>query len=193
MVLCAKENSLWYVGSRCHAVWHVTVTCSPSLLQNDHTKNVAVKIFMENVEQLLETKSIRDILKESREPSHLLYAYHQIRQEVSFLSNLNHPNLTELCGVKTQPMCLLLELAPKKSLRAVLKEYREKGWALEPLSLKVTAKQVCTQGALWLDGCALRGPYGLMGVHSGGPYGLMGVHSGGPYGLMGMHSGGPMA
>ena len=146
MALCAKENSLWYVGSRCHAVWHVTVTCSPSpsSLQNDHKQNVAVKIFMENVEQLLETKSIRDILKESREPSHLLYAYHQIRQEVSFLSNLNHPNLTELCGVKTQPMCLLLELAPKKGLGSVLKEYRDRRLALEPLSLKVTAKQVCT-------------------------------------------------
>lgn len=106
---------------------------------------------MDNMDKLLEIKSVRDILKESREPEHLLYAYHQIRQEVSFLSNLNHPNLTELCGVKTQPMCLLLELAPKRSLRVILKEYKERGQALEPLSLKVTTKQVCTP-----KGCAYK-------------------------------------
>ena len=104
---------------------------------------MAVKIFMQNVDELLETRSIRDVLKESREPRNLLYAYHQIRQEVSFLSNLNHPNLTELCGVKTQPMCLLLELAPKRSLKAILKEYRERRISMEPLSLKLASEQVC--------------------------------------------------
>ena len=145
--MSAKENSLWYVGSEVMHVCHVislTLPVSPPIpLQNDRKQNVAVKIFMDNMDSLLETKSVRDILKESREPEHLLYSYHQIRQEVSFLSNLNHPNLTELCGVKTQPMCLLLELGPKRSLQAILKEYRERGLALEPLSLKVASKQVC--------------------------------------------------
>lgn len=104
---------------------------------------MAVKIFLENVSDLLSSASISELLELSKEPKHLLYAYREIRQEVSFLSNLNHPNLTKLCGVRTSPhMCLVLELAPKKSLRAILKEYKECQVALEPLTLKNTALQV---------------------------------------------------
>ena len=91
----------------------------------------------------LEHHSIAELLLFSKEPKHLLHAYKEIRQEVSFLAALNNPFLTELCGVRTSPyMCLLLELAPKKSLRSMLKEYKETGMTLEPLTLKNTALQV---------------------------------------------------
>ena len=106
------------------------------------SKNVAVKIFLQEMDRL-ENHSISELLVLSKQPKHLLHAYREIRQEVSFLSTLNNPFLTELCGVRTSPyMCLLLELAPKKSLHSMLKEYKECGLTLEPLTLKITALQV---------------------------------------------------
>ena len=62
-----------------------------------------------------------------------------------FLSALDHPHLTQLCGVRTRPsMCLLLELAPLGSLRLKLKEYLHHNLVLEPLTLKMTTLQVHT-------------------------------------------------
>lgn len=69
--------------------------------------------------------------------------YREIRQEVVFLSALDHPHLTQLSGVRTKPyMCLLLELAPLGSLRLILKEYQQNNLVLEPLTLKTTTLQV---------------------------------------------------
>ena len=69
--------------------------------------------------------------------------YREIRQEVAFLSALDHPHLTQLCGVRTRPnMCLLLELAPLGSLRQQLKDYHHHNLVLEPLTLKLTTLQV---------------------------------------------------
>ncbi len=102
-----------------------------------------MKFFLEDISHLLEVSTISELLEKSKEPHHLLYAYREIRQEVSFLSNLAHPNLAELCGVKTSPyLCLMLELAPKKSLRAILKEYKDYCVEMEPLTLKNAALQV---------------------------------------------------
>ena len=87
--------------------------------------------------------TIAELLNVSMKRENLLRAYQEIRQEVAILANLNHPNLTELCGVRTHPhMCLLLELAPKTSLTAVLKEYKECNFVLEPLTLKTSVVQV---------------------------------------------------
>jgi hypothetical protein len=99
-------------------------------------KNVAVKTFGEH-------KDVNDLLEQSKKPKNLLYAYREIRQEVSFLSNLNHRHLAKLYGVRTTPfMCMLLELA-KESLRGILKEYKSYSVVLEPVTLKITALQVC--------------------------------------------------
>ena len=133
-------------------------------------KNVAVKVFLEDISQHLDNTSISELLEMSKEPQHLLYAYREIRQEVSFLSNLDHHNLTKLCGVRTSPyMCLVLELAPKKSLRDSLKEYRGCGLALEPLTLKNTALQVCGVGGGggWVGG-GVGGGGGWVGGGVGG-------------------------
>ena len=106
-------------------------------------RDVAVKVFMKDIKSLYDKTSTSELLNLSKEPKHLLYAYKQIRQEVSFLSNLHHRNLTKLYGVRTSPyMCLVLELAPKKSLRVMLRKYKEYGVTLEPLTLKATAMQV---------------------------------------------------
>lgn len=107
-------------------------------------KTVAVKIFLSDIQQHSLNSSISELLELSKQPKHLLYAYKEIRQEVSFLSNLEHHNLTKLLGVRTSPyMCLVLELAPKKSLGTVLREYKSCSIVLEPLTLKNTALQVC--------------------------------------------------
>ncbi len=114
-----------------------------NLPQRGQTRNVAVKVFLSEIEGLVERSTIAELLEISKKPKHLLYAYKEIRQEVAFLSVLEHPNLTELCGVRTSPyMSLLLELAPKKSLREMLKEYKECNLVLEPLTLKNTTWQV---------------------------------------------------
>lgn len=69
--------------------------------------------------------------------------HREIRQEVAFLSALDHPHLTQLCGVRTQPyICMLLELAPLGSLRVMLKEYLHNNLVLESLTLKATTLQV---------------------------------------------------
>ena len=115
---------------------------SLALQHGGPSKNVAVKIFLQEMDSL-DNHSISELLGFSKQVKHLLHAYREIRQEVSFLATLNNPFLTELCGVRTDPyMCLLLELAPKKSLRSMLKEYKECGLTLEPLTLKTTALQV---------------------------------------------------
>jgi len=59
-----------------------------------------------------------------------LKGYQMIRKEVSFLSTLHHENLTQLCGVSTNPYMLLIELAPLGSLRTIIKEYRTADMAL---------------------------------------------------------------
>ncbi len=104
-------------------------------------EEVAVKFFFREIP---ENTSISELLKMSKENKQIQCAYREIRQEVSFLSNLDHPNITRLCGVRTSPyMCLMLELA-LKSLKAALKEYRECAVVLEPLTLTETALQVYT-------------------------------------------------
>ena len=103
-----------------------------------------MKVFVEQpVGLLIRLRTIAEILDDSLKPGNLHYAYQEIRQELAVLAKLNHPNLTELCGVRTHPhVCLLLELAPKNSLRAILKEYKECNLVLEPLTLKTSSVQV---------------------------------------------------
>jgi serine/threonine protein kinase len=104
-------------------------------------KKVAVKVFLEDPN--IENSSIDELLEKSKQAGHLLHAYREIRQEVAFLSALDHPHLTQLCGVRTRPnMCLLLELAPLGSLRQQLKDYHHHNLVLESLTLKLTTLQI---------------------------------------------------
>lgn len=65
-----------------------------------------------------------------------------IRKEVLFLSTLHHDNLTQLCGVCTNPFMLLMELAPLGSLGSILKQYRAANSVLTPAVLQATMCQV---------------------------------------------------
>lgn len=87
--------------------------------------------------------SINELLQLSQEPENISYAYKEIRKEVYFLFSLSNPYITGFCGVKIDPyMGILLEPAPKKSLRFILKEYSGHSIVLEPITLKNTALQV---------------------------------------------------
>lgn len=46
----------------------------------------------------------------------------ELRQEAIVLSHLKHPCVVGLVGVSLRPLCLVMELAPKKSLNSVLDE-----------------------------------------------------------------------
>ena len=99
------------------------------------------KLQHSSLEQVLQTASTDELIPQS---------YHDVRQEVSILSSLHHENLTKLQGVRIAPIIqgttpmifLMLELASKRSLRVVLKEYKAVKVLLEPLTLKTTIYQV---------------------------------------------------
>lgn len=71
-----------------------------------------------------------------------LEGYRDVRKEVFFLSTLHHKNLTQLCGVSTNPYMLLIELAPLGSLGSILKQYRTANSILTPVLLQASVLQV---------------------------------------------------
>lgn len=89
-------------------------------------------------------KGLNELLQLSKKEENILYAYKEIRKEAYFLSRLSNPYITKFCGVMTNPhLCILLELAPQKSLRSRLEEYGKQKCRLEPVTFKNTALQVC--------------------------------------------------
>jgi leucine-rich repeat kinase 1 len=49
-----------------------------------------------------------------------LFLYRDMRQEVTVLAQLSHPNIVSLLGISLRPMCIALELAPMGSLFGIL-------------------------------------------------------------------------
>ena len=49
-----------------------------------------------------------------------LFLFRDLRQEVTVLAQLSHPNIMSLLGVSLRPMCLVMELAPMGSLFSIL-------------------------------------------------------------------------
>jgi len=72
-----------------------------------------------------------------------LSSYLQVRKEVAISTKLNHRNLTQLCGMFTNPLMMLMELAPMGSLSTVLKEYRAADALVVPSVLSNSINQVC--------------------------------------------------
>uniref|UniRef100_T1IVJ9 non-specific serine/threonine protein kinase n=1 Tax=Strigamia maritima TaxID=126957 RepID=T1IVJ9_STRMM len=58
-------------------------------------------------------------------------AYCTARQELNIVLSLRHPNIVPLIGVCTQPLALILELAPLGALDAILRNYRRSGAQLQ--------------------------------------------------------------
>ncbi|ETN67521.1 Leucine-rich repeat kinase [Anopheles darlingi] len=71
--------------------------------------------------------------KWERDPlQHACKAYCTARQELAVLLTLRHPHIVPLVGVCTQPLALVLDLAPKGALDAVLRHYRRSGARIGP-------------------------------------------------------------
>ena len=49
-----------------------------------------------------------------------LFLFRDLRQEVTVLAQLNHPNIVSLLGVSIRPMCMVIEYAPMGSLFGIL-------------------------------------------------------------------------
>ncbi|XP_053686186.1 leucine-rich repeat serine/threonine-protein kinase 1 isoform X3 [Sabethes cyaneus] len=71
--------------------------------------------------------------KWERDPlQHSCKAYCTARQELAVLLTLRHSNIVPLIGVCTQPLALVLDLAPKGALDAVLRHFRRSGARIGP-------------------------------------------------------------
>ena len=122
--------------------------CCP--VQDRDKEPVAIKVLLPEADHKLQYSTLKEVLQSASSDHPIPQSYHDVRQEVSILSKLNHDNLTKLCGVRTTPIiqgatsmiCLMLELASKRSLRDVLKQYRNAKRLLEPITLKTTICQV---------------------------------------------------
>ena len=52
--------------------------------------------------------------------THLRFLLRDLRQEVTVLAQLSHPNIVALLGVSIRPMCMVIEFAPMGSLFGTL-------------------------------------------------------------------------
>lgn len=78
-----------------------------------------------------------------------LKSYQMVRKEVAILSKLNHKNLTQLCGIFTNPMMMLIELAPMGSLSSILKEYKAANALVVPSVLRASMYQASSLNVLY--------------------------------------------
>ena len=69
-------------------------------------------------------------------------AYCTARQELAILLTLRHANIVPLVGLCTEPLALVLELAPLGSLDSNLKNYRRSGAKLNLTSIQQIVIQV---------------------------------------------------
>jgi len=107
-------------------------------------------VLLSEADHQLQDFTLKEVLQLASSDDLIPKSYHNVRQEVSILSKLRHDNLTKLCGVRTTPIiqgttsmiCLMLELASKRSLKYVLKQYKNAKRLLEPITLKTTIYQV---------------------------------------------------
>ncbi len=86
--------------------------------------------------------------------------YHRdLRQEVTVLATLNHPNIVSLLGVSIRPMCMVIELAPMGSLFGILDKKLEQiktaqaetGRVIVRLPGGVLGHEISAKGALQVD------------------------------------------
>ena len=73
----------------------------------------------------------------------LLLLSRTVRQELSILISLNHPHIMQLKGFCLNPLSLVLEFAPRKSLEKILDAYKRAGPRLDPYILQKCVVQVC--------------------------------------------------
>ena len=108
-----------------------------------HGNQVAVKLFINQIQVSRELNALKNgfVTLEPRK------VFSNLRQEVTVLAQLSHPNIVALLGVSIRPMCIVLEFAPMGSLSGVLEKKVE----------QLKEKQVDSASAV------LRMPGGVLG------------------------------
>lgn len=101
-------------------------------------KLVAVKVIHDGI---ILSNEIENFIKNH---TITLKSYQTVRKEAAILTKLNHKNLVQLCGIFTNPIMMLIELAPMGSLSSVLKEYKGANTLVVPSVLRASMYQVCT-------------------------------------------------
>ena len=69
-------------------------------------------------------------------------AYAEIRAEVAILKDLDHENVIHFIGIVLNPLCFVLEWAPRGSLHGILTAYSNADARISPWTLTETARQV---------------------------------------------------
>lgn len=69
-------------------------------------------------------------------------AYCTARQELNILMSLKHPHIVPLVGLCTNPLALVLDLAPQGALDLALRHYRRSGASLTPSTVQAVVLQV---------------------------------------------------
>lgn len=72
----------------------------------------------------------------------IITGFNNLKKELSILSPLRHENIVELIGITLTPLGLVLELAPRGSLRSILKEFAEEQTRLQPAAIQAVIIQV---------------------------------------------------
>lgn len=98
---------------------------------------VAVKEFLTSAQAehsgdtLDEKHSIHSEEEDIIRQEEALFLFRDLRQEVTVLAQLNHPNIVALLGVSFHPMCMVIELAPLGSLFGILDKKIERYRAVQ--------------------------------------------------------------
>ena len=69
-------------------------------------------------------------------------AYCTARQELNILIHLRHPHIVPLVGICTNPLSIVLELAPAGALDTRLKHYRRSGDKLKAKVVQLVILQI---------------------------------------------------
>ena len=121
---------------------------SLSPLQIDHQHEyVAIKALTKSHLKEDMDDDDEDREERSRSQSHpqrhqIITGFNNLKKELSILSPLHHENIVELIGVTLTPLGLVLELAPRGSLRSILKEFAITSTRLQPAAIQAVIIQV---------------------------------------------------
>lgn len=72
----------------------------------------------------------------------IITGFTNVKKELSILFPLSHPHVVKLFGVMLRPMGLVLELAPKGSLKKILGHYHEVHAKLQARAMQRVLMQV---------------------------------------------------
>ena len=80
----------------------------------------------------------------------IITGFNNLKKELSILSPLRHEHIVELIGVTLTPLGLVLELAPRGSLRSILKQFAEVQSRLQPAAIQAVIIQVCNDNVMMM-------------------------------------------